>query len=119
MSLRVADGHRRLVGQRRQQVGVVAEVRISRALGAEAEQADHLLFLDQRDDDLGPQAAELRPELPAVERRRSVRYLVAEDRFARTFNLGDERRRQIEMVRELAICPGYGQVETFLMVSEQ
>src|SRR5881296_2658833 len=87
MSLRVADGHCRLVGQRRQQVGVVTEVRIPRALGAEAEQADHLLLLDQRDDDLGPQAAELRPELPAVARARTILATSADDRSRWSGNL--------------------------------
>ena len=34
-------------------VGVVAEIRIARALGAEDQEADDFVFLDQRDDDFG------------------------------------------------------------------
>jgi hypothetical protein len=47
VSLRVPHRNRRLVGERGEQVGIVAEIRITRPLGAEGEEADKRVLFNQ------------------------------------------------------------------------
>ena len=87
MRLRIANRHGRLITQRREQVGVVAEVGIPRALGAQDHEADRLALFDERHDGLGLEPREL-GERPIVR----LRQLVAEDHPALVGGEREQRR---------------------------
>ena len=80
VSLRVPDGHRRLMGERLEQIGIIAEVGTARSLRSGHDQPEQTSLLEKGRDDIGVEASHF---IEGINSAIDARQLIPEDESPR------------------------------------